>query len=199
MTKMNRILLALLLTAFLSFCTQGDTFNYLKFQDHSLQSTHGVPFELKVPESYQQAGPVNHEPTFNNHPFKVSLAAFIGDSTFIMVHAETLADQSGILDYSNFKSVTFKGFPFNTRAQCAEFTEKIIQEEHDVKFLYDNSFNPMPAVYLKQLLTTSPDGNAEFVLSYGKRVPNCSDRVISVPFKALIEREMDAQISLRKL
>jgi hypothetical protein len=153
---------------------------------------------LSVPESYQKAGPVNHEPVFDNHPFKVSLAAFVGDSTFIMTHAETLADQSGILDYSNLESVTFKGFSFNTRAQCAEFTDEVIQEEHDLKFLYKNGFNPKPAVYLTQLLTTSRDGNAEFVLSYGKRVANCSDSLIFEQFKALIEREMEAEITLQK-
>ena len=199
MTKLNRILLAVLLTALLSSCSQGDTFNYLKFDDHSLQSTHGVSFVLKVPESYQQAGPVSYEPVFDNHPFKVSLGAFIADSTFIMIHAETLADQSGILDYSNLKSENFKGFSFNSRSQCAEFTDEIIQEEHDIKFLHDNRFNPKPAIYLKQLFTTSPDGNTEFVLSYGKRVANCSDSVISVSFKANIEREMESQLSLRKL
>lgn len=115
-----------------------------------------------------------------------------------MVHAETLADHSGTLDYSNLDSVSFKGYSFRSREQCAEFTDEIIREEHDVKFLYDNHFNPKPAVYLKQFLTTSGDGNAEYVLSYGKRVLNCSDSVITDPFKGGIEREMEEQISLQK-
>jgi len=194
---MNKVLF-LIFTAFLTSCAQSDTPNYLEFHNNALRATHKVSFVLTVPDRYQQAGPVNHEPTFNNRPFKVSLAAFVGDSSFIMVHAETLGDQSGILDYSDLKPVTFKGFQFNTRSQCAEFTDEVIREEHDVKFLYDNNFNPKPAVYLKQFLTTSADGNAEYVLSYGKRVLNCSDSLITEKFKAGINREIDNQVSLSK-
>lgn len=191
---MKRILLYLFLVLFISFCNaEEQSFVFLEFENNKLQATHEIPLAVRVAEGYQEAGPVNHTPTFNDHPFKVSLAAFVGDSSFIMVHAEKLADNSGTLDYSNLDSTKFKGLDFVMRNQCAELTDEIIDEEHDLSFLKNNNFELKPAVYLRQFLTTTEDRNSELVLSYGKRVKSCSDE-LDASFEERFSRELDSQI-----
>jgi hypothetical protein len=52
-------------------------------------------------------------------------------------------------------------------------------------------------MFLKQYLIASPDGTAEFVLSYGKRVASCSDAVINDEFKARVNSESQAVLRIR--
>ncbi len=70
------------------------------------------------------------------------LAAFLGDSSFIMVHAETVTDNSGFLDYSYLDSTSLNGISFYKRVRCAEIWDEFIEEEHDIRFLNENGFDP---------------------------------------------------------
>lgn len=192
---MKRIFFYLVLCLLVSFCSnKNESFSFLKFKNNRLHASHEIPLAVEVADGYYKAGPINHHPIFNNHPFKVSLAAFVGDSSFIMVHAEKLVDNSGTLDYSDLDSTKFKGFAFVMRNQCAELTDEIIDEEHDLSFLKRNGFDLRPAVYLRQFLTTTDDGNSEVVLSYGKRVNSCADDEINTLFEEKFSRELNTQI-----
>jgi hypothetical protein len=47
-------------------------------------------------------------------------------------------------------------------------------------------------------LIASQDGTAEYVLSYGKRVPSCGDDVITPAFKSQLEAEARAALKIRE-
>ena len=52
-------------------------------------------------------------------------------------------------------------------------------------------------MFLKQYLIASPDGSAEYVFSYGRRVASCGDGVLTPEFKAGVERAARA-VSINK-
>lgn len=189
------IYLALILNSFLN---AQSSFDYLKINDHHIQTTHQLKYNLEINKSYKLLDTTNYQPTFDGKQFNVSLAAYAKDEDFIMIHAETHTDGSGGLDYSKLKTEKFNEINFNSREQCAEFNEAIIDEEHDLKFLKDNSFNPLPAIFIKQYLTTSPDGKAEVVISYGKRVANCQPEVITEKLTSEIIRKAEETVKILK-
>ncbi len=149
-------------------------FAYLQFDDAGLTSVHGLPVIVKSPDGFRAVGPVNRVAEFNDRPFNISLAAYLGDESFVMVHAERLADESGVLDYSDLEPAELSGRAFTSREMCAELSTEEVAEEHDIAFLNSNGFDPTPAVYLRQFFTTSEDGNAEVVVSFGLRLYNCN-------------------------
>ena len=123
--------------------------------------------------------------------FNVSLTAFSRGESIIMMHAETHADGSGGLDYGKLKAETLDGVKFNTREQCATPAEVPDPYSNpEFHFLRDKGFNAVLPIYLKQYLATSPDGAAEIVLTYGKRVASCGDDTITDEFKAEVDREV---------
>jgi len=167
-------------------------FEYLEFEDDVLKSTHDIKFSLKIPSGFSKIKPLNHKPTFNDHPFNVSTAALISEKTIIMVHAEKVTDSSGFLDYSYLKPASLGGFDFHMKESCTEITDEVLDEAVDVRYFQENGFNFRPAMYLKQyFLNTS-----EYVLSYGKRVRDCSDKTISNTFKDDFNRELERTILL---
>lgn len=166
----------------------------LEFEHDKLVTRNEVPLTIDRPKGFKPIGPVDHDSTFSNHPFAVTLAAYVGAGAFLMVHAERVLDHSGASDYSNLKIYELDGLTFHTKGQCASLSESDVKEEHDIAFLATNGFNPMPAVYLRQLFLTSDDHNAEVVVTYGERLSACPTVSDAAEFEAGFDKRMKASI-----
>jgi hypothetical protein len=173
-------------------------FVYLEFDRGGLRSIHDLPMFLASPQGFKAAGPVNHQPKFGDLQFNVSLAAFVGEDQFVLVHAEVLRDHSGRIDYGALPEVEVSGIKFRTRVQCAELTPEIVSDEHDLRFLADAGFSLLPATYLKQFLLISEDRNTEYILSIGQQVADCSNATISQAWKAELDQQIQNLVSLTR-
>jgi hypothetical protein len=174
-------------------------FDYLKVTGNTVESVHKIRYVLKLDKSFKLLGEYRHQPTYGEKMFNVSVAAYTRGESLIMIHAEAHTDGSGGLDYSNLKPDPLGGINFTSREQCAVLAE--IPDPYsipDSRFLRDSGFSPAPAMFLKQYLIASPDGSAEYVLSYGKRVESCGSEVITPEFKSRVDRESRAALKVRK-
>ena len=174
-------------------------FDYLKVKGHTVESVHKIKYVLRVDRSFKLLGEYHHQSTYGEKMFNVSVAAYAKGDSLIMIHAEAHTDNSGGLDYSNLKPDPFSGINFTSREQCAVLKE--ISDPYsipDLRFLRDRGFTPAPAMFLKQYLIASPDGSAEYVLSYGRRVASCSDDVITPEFKARIDSDARSILRFKK-
>ncbi|HZB43808.1 MAG TPA: hypothetical protein VE360_01120 [Pyrinomonadaceae bacterium] len=176
-----------------------DKFDYLKVEGQTVESTHKLRYVARIDKSFKPLGEHHHQPTYGAKMFNVSVAAYARGDDLVMIHAEAHTDGSGGLDYSNLKPDPLGGIGFTSREQCAVLAE--IPDPYsipDLRFLRDKGFTPAPAVFLKQYLIASPDGSAEYVYSYGRRVASCGDGVLTPAFKAGVERAARA-VSINKL
>ncbi len=165
------------------------SFNYLNIDGQILQTGHKLKYEIKVGDPYSFLGKVNHQPVFNGKGFNVSVAAFSGKDSFLMVHAEMHTDGSGGLDYGNLQPDALSGIKFTSKEQCAELDLADISAEHDLNFLKVNGFDPFPAIYIKQYFTTSKDGTSEIVITYGRRTSGCGGKDVTPQLKAQVNEE----------
>lgn len=194
--------LVILLIVLLGFALDNPAqhgFDYLKVRGNSVESSHQLRYSARIEKSFKLLGEYHHRPTYGEKMFNVSVAAFARDDSLVMIHAEAHTDNSGGLDYSNLKPDPLDGISFTSREQCAVLAE--IEDPYsipDLRFLRDRGFTPAPAIFLKQFLTTSPDGSAEYVLSYGKRVPSCGSDIITPQFKEGIDRDLRAAVKISK-
>lgn len=171
-------------------------FQYLQFQESSLKSVHAIRLILDIPDGFKRTGFLNHSPVFHEHPFNVSTAAVYDSMTIIMVHAEALADSSGYLNYSYMEAATLNGIEFYSKDNCVEITAALLSNAKDLQFFQNEGFNFYPVIYLKQYFKTTDDGNAEFVLSYGERVCDCSEATISQAFKKQFMDRLNNTVNL---
>jgi hypothetical protein len=171
-------------------------FDYLKVKGHTVESVHKLKYVVRIDKSFKLLGEYHHQPTYDAKKFNVSVAAYFNGESLIMIHAEAHTDNTGGLDYSNLKPDPLNGINFTSREQCAVLAE--MPDPYsipDLRFLRERGFSPAPAMFLKQYLIASPDGSAEFVLTYGKRVASCSEGILTPEFKSRVGRE--SQIGLR--
>ncbi len=173
-------------------------FNYLKIKGTKAETTHSLKYKFKVDKSYKFLAKTNYQPTFGGIGFNVSLAAFAANDRFIMIHAETHTDGSGGLDYSKLRPDRLDGLNFTSKEQCAELDPVDINEEHDLRFLKENGFDPSPAVYIKQYFATSVDGTSEIVFTYGIRLANCKGEAVAPEFKQRIDIESKKAVKIQK-
>lgn len=174
-------------------------FDYLKVKGNTVESVHKIKYVVKIDKSFKSLGEYQHQPTYGEKMFNVSVAAFARGDSLIMIHAEAHTDNSGGLNYSDLKPDPLGGINFTSREQCAALAE--IPDPYsipDLRFLRDKGFSPSPAMFLKQYLIASPDGSAEYVLSYGKRVASCGVDVITPEFKTRIDKELRAALKIKK-
>lgn len=195
--RVSMLLGVLLAAAPVAFAQDG--FDYLKVKGRTVESVHKVKFVARVDKSFRLLGEHHHRPTYGGKQFNVSVAAYARGDELVMIHAEAHADGSGGLDYSGLKPDPLGGIPFTSREQCAVLAE--IPDAYgsvpDLRLLRDGGFVPEPAVFLRQYLIASPDGSAEYVFSYGRRVASCADTVITPALKADIERAARA-VTIRR-
>ncbi len=169
-------------------------FSYLQLEAEVLKSTHQIDLSLKIPEGFSRTEDFNYRPIFNNHPFNVSTAAVYDNNRIIMVHAEALADSSGYLDYSYMNTINLHAIDFYTKETCLVITEELLSNAKDLQFFQSEGFDFYPAIYLKQFFLNTEDGNAEYVLSYGERVNDCSETTVNEPFKDLFLEKLKSTV-----
>lgn len=177
------------------------SFRWLEVTGHVIRTTHSLPLVLRVPGSLRFVGETDFVEAYGGPAFDVSAAAFSSDSVLLAVHAETHADGSGGLDYSDLSPDPLAGLPFTSRLRCWDLrdeTEEDIRGNHFLAFLRDRGFDLRSAILVKQYLATDDAGRAEVVLSYGRRLESCSDDAVARE-TSRVEREARAAFaSLRK-
>ncbi|HEX7175712.1 MAG TPA: hypothetical protein VF240_10675 [Pyrinomonadaceae bacterium] len=192
------LLLSVMLSFSLGHAGFGSVkFDYLKVRGNIAESTHKAKYKLEVDRSYKPLGEFHHQPVYEGVQFNVSLAAFSRGESIIMMHAEMHTDGSGGLDYSKLKPETLDGIKFTSREQCATPAEVPDPYSNpEFRFLRDKGFKAVLPIYLRQYFATSPDGVAEVVLTYGKRVSSCGDDTITPEFKAEVDREVRSSMKV---
>lgn len=176
----SRCVFALLLT--LSFGTaahpagkQPTTFGNLRASTHSVVTTHGLDHALRMPHRFHVASPEHRTDTFNGHPFRISLTAFLSKDAALMVHAETVADDSGASNYDALPMATLAGLTFHRRPdQCVNLSKQQLEGEHDLLWLADHGFPPTGPLQVRQYLTNNPQHDREIVLTFMLRVADCT-------------------------
>jgi len=185
---------------FLTSQVGAKEFQYLEYKDSKIVSTHGIGFSLDIPPSFRKLEPINYTAVFNELPFNVTVAAIINEGKFIMLSAERLTDNSGVLDYSYYRSVELSGYPFFLRENCHQsLTLEDIASHKDVDHLQKNGFDLTKPTYISSFFMNSEDGNAEYIVHYGKNVSNCSEKTITEMFKKELSKEIEKHVDLRKL
>jgi|AntRauTorckE6833_2_1112554.scaffolds.fasta_scaffold00002_26 hypothetical protein len=193
-----KLLLALFITGMIASSCKEAQPHFLEINGDKIISNHALKFELQKPNGFRIAEPVTHYPTFNEHPFKVSLGGFIADSEAVLVHAEEVLDKAGTLDYPSLPRDTLSNIEFGIRFMCAELTEEEIQEEHDILYLKKHGFTLQPGVFLIQFLKNTDDMNMEYILSYATTVPSCSVEA-DTDFKESVRKRVQSIVELKKL
>jgi hypothetical protein len=153
----------------------GPVFAHLDVRGRVIRSRGPLPLSVAAPPHFRRAGPEHRVAEFDGHPFEVSLAAWLGDSGAVMVHAERVRDGSGA---SNYDSLPAAGWPapgFRLRSYCVTVTAEQVAEEHDLRFLDRAGWSPLGPVALEQYLRTTPDHNREVVVSLVVRRVDCAD------------------------
>jgi len=91
------------------------------------------------------------------------------------------------------------GYDFYTQEKCVKLTDEIMKEAADVRYYQNHGFNFWPSFYMRQYFVNTPDGNAEFVLSFAERVPNCSDTTLNKHFKETFHKKIKELVKLTKV
>ena len=151
-------------------------FEHLQVQGRVIRTTHGVPLRVEAPETFRIAGPTNRVADFGGHPYQVSLAAFLEPERAIMVHAEQVMDRSGASNYDDLPTAVWPSPQFRERSYCADVTPALVAQEHDLKWLARNGFDPIGPLAVRQYLRTSSAYDREAVLSLVVRGVGCADK-----------------------
>ncbi len=144
---------------------------------HEVITTHGLDVRLRMPARYRVAPPEHRSDRFNGHPFRISLTAFLAADSAVMVHAETVADDSGASNYDDLPTGTLAGLAFHRRPdQCVDLTRDQLKGEHDLLWLARNGFPPTGPLQVRQYLRSTAAHDREIVLTFMVRVPDCARR-----------------------
>lgn len=190
--------LALIFAGLFNAAAQKSKFDYVKIEKNSVKTTHQARYEIKIEKSFNSLGEFHHQPVYGEKQFNVSVAAFSDGADLILVHAETHTDGTGGLDYSNLSLASLDGLNFTSREQCAGAEDEAeMNANPQIKFIRSKNYNLSFPFYLKQFFTTSKDGKAEVVISYGRKIESCEN--ISEDFKSRISKEIKNKIKVRKV
>ncbi|MEZ5426571.1 MAG: hypothetical protein R2747_09925 [Pyrinomonadaceae bacterium] len=174
----------------------GQDFDYLKIEKNKIKTTHQAKFIIEIDNTFDFLGEFRHQPTYGEKQFNVSFAAYRNGENLIMIHAETHTDGSGGLDYSELQPAVLNGLKFTAREQCATAEDEAeMKANPQIQFLEKAGFEIKLPFYLQQYFATSPDGKAEVVISYGRKIPSCDS--ITDDFRNQIRREISENIRVR--
>ncbi|MBX3265788.1 MAG: hypothetical protein KF831_03700 [Acidobacteria bacterium] len=188
-------LMGVVLFGFSPGSAQQSGFDYLTVRGNSVKTTHQAKYEIKIDPAFKLLGELHHRPTYDKKQFNVSFAAFSDGKYLVMVHAETHTDGSGGLDYSNLTPGKLNGLTFTSREQCASAEDETeLNGNPQIQFIRKTGFNFALPFYLKQYFTSSEDGKAEVVISYGTSLSSCEN--LSDGFKSQIERQIQERVSV---
>lgn len=177
---------------------QAAEFDYLDRQANVISTTHQVGYQIRINEAFEPIGELHHRQTSNNLEFKVSFAAYRNGGDIILIHAETLESETGVLDYAYLPQTTLNDVPFGTREQCipAE-AEAELKTNREALFVRNNGFNLALPFLLTQFIVASPNGNGETAISYGRAVETCSE--ISETFRAETRQRVNTFIEVQEI
>lgn len=172
-------------------------FQYLTVDSGVVRSIHKIKHSLHIPRGFNTTQILRHKPIFNEHPFNVSAIGVHNRDIIIMVHAEAITDSSGYLNYSYMDSTQLDGIKFYASDEnCITITDDLLSNAIDLQFFQERGVNFFPAIYMKQYFQNSEDGNYEYVLSYAKRVADCSESTITKSFKKNFKKQLKKTIEL---
>ena len=151
-------------------------FAYISVDDNRIATLHELKFELVMDEAFRATQPLNRVDRFNDTPYQISIAAFIGEDSSLMIHAEKVADSSGASDYSHLPLTNWPDDSFRSGDPvCLEIPAEEVEGEHDLLWLRENGFEPSGSIVFAQYFATTADMNSEIVLSILQRVASCAD------------------------
>jgi hypothetical protein len=154
----------------------GEEFDYLDAGKNLITTTHQMAYQVRINSAFKPLGELHHRQESNGHAFRVSLAAFMNGADIIMIHAETLEEGIGILNYEHLPRIVLSGVEFGVREQCIPVeAEASLRTNPEAIFLRDRGFTLELPFLLTQHLSASSDGNAEIVIAYGRTVESCAN------------------------
>lgn len=171
-----RALSLALLLAPAPLLAQEPAFDHLRVDGHVVETTHGLPLALSIDGTLALLGETRFAESYDGPTFLVSAAAWSDAGRLVAVHAETLADGAGGLDYSDLRADSLAGRPFTSRIDCFDLREETaedIESNGFLRFLAGAGFDFDTSVALKRYYATNPEGTAEVVVSYGVRLEAC--------------------------
>lgn len=177
---------------------QQSAFDHLEIVDNEVRTAHQAKYKIKIDSSLKLLGEFHHQPTYNNKKFNVSFAAFSDRKNIVMIHAETHADGSGGLDYSELPVFSLNDVRFTSREQCASAEDEAeLNVNPQIQFVRKKGFDLSLPFYVMQFFVTSQDGKAEVVISYGTRIASCEN--LTEGFRSQIEKRVRETISVSRL
>ncbi len=153
----------------------SNTFRNLRVTAHTVVTTHGLDHSLRMPSRFRVAPPEHRTDTFHGHPFRISLTAFLSHDAALMVHAESVADDSGASDYDTLPKAVLAGVVFHRRPdQCVDLRPADLRGEHDLQWLDRHGFAPTGPLQVRQYLASNARHDREIVLTFMVRVHDCA-------------------------
>lgn len=149
-------------------------FRHLQVRDGVIVSEAPIAYRIAADRTLRPGASSHRIAEFGDHPFEVSMAAFVGPDSAVMVHAERVADGSGRSNYDHLPAAAWPDGRFRVRRQCAVIDREAAQGEHDLVYLAREGLNPVGSLVLEQYFTTTPDHNREVVISLVARVADCA-------------------------
>ena len=171
-------------------------FDYISVRDGRIRTLHEIMYEVEVSGDFAITKSTSRVDQFNGTPYKISLAAFIGNDSALMIHAEKVADLSGASDYSNLPQAEWPDETFRSSGHvCLEIPTAEVEGEHDLQWLQNNGFEPAGTILFAQYFATTADRNTEIVISILQHVPACDDEIANLE----IIRDFQARTSVTKI
>ena len=154
----------------------GPDFNYISVSDGRVRTLHELKYEISIAGDFSITEPKNRIDVFGNTPYRISLAAFIGEDSALMIHAEEVADSSGASDYSHLSLADWPDGTFRSSdPSCLHILPEEVRSEHDLQWLRENGFEPSGNIVYAQYFATTADMNTEIVISMLQHVGSCDD------------------------
>ena len=158
----------------------------LEIVDEALHSTHSLKYTFAATDGFHLTPVNNRNDVFNDTPFAISRAAFLSNDAAVMIHAETVSDQSNASNYDNLPQATWPSSDFRSQGSvCFELSTEDIEDEADPQWLISNGFSPVGTLMLSQAFLSSADYNDEIVISLMLKVSSCSDDTNAAKFQHL--------------
>ncbi len=158
------------------YAVPGPDFTYISVSNGRIRTLHQLEYEIAVAGDFSITEPKSRVDVFGHTPYRISLAAFIGDDRALMIHAEEVADLSGASDYSHLSMAEWPDKTFRSSdPSCLHIPPEEVEGEHDLQWLRQNGFEPSGNILYAQYFATTADMNTEIVITMLQHVGSCDD------------------------
>ncbi|MEP0520171.1 MAG: hypothetical protein ABJO09_03535 [Hyphomicrobiales bacterium] len=191
--------IAVALAAFLSVSVQAlraEEFDYLDTRSNVVTTTNNMKYQIAINNTFQLLGELHHRQKSRDLLFRVSFVAFGNGVDIVLIHAERLQDETGILNYDYLPRQNLSEVEFGFREQCIPVeAETGLKTNREANFVRDRGYELTLPFLLTQYLSASSDGNAEVVIAYGRSVESCDS--ISDAFRSDTQNRIDEAINVK--